>query len=78
VENTRIHQLSDGGTRFERRIELDQGDRPKQALSDILVNLGVDPAVADEDEAADVRSIVIDQALAESEDIHAKPPRYWS
>jgi len=60
----------DPATGLEARADLDQGLRPQQPLADLLVDGLADALIADPDEALDVAGVVVDQVVAEREDVH--------
>ena len=71
MEDAAIDQLSDGGSGFVGRVEMEQGVGPEFALVELFRDEGFDAGVADAEEAFDVGAVVLDDFIAELEDVEA-------
>ena len=70
VEQPVGDELVDGAARLERRVQLDDRVRPEQPVLQLPIDVLGDPLVADDDEAARVVRVVVDEPLSEPEYIH--------
>ena len=66
-------ELVDCPARLERGVQLDDRIGPEQALIELAIDVLRDPLVADDDEAARVVGVVVDEALTEIEDVQETP-----
>ena len=67
-----IHQILHVPAPGKGRIELGQRVRPEQAAAEFGRDLVVDTLITDFDEALDVGGVIVDDAVAEIEDIHGR------
>jgi hypothetical protein len=74
VEETVADGVADVAARFERRVELDDRIWPEESFLQLLLDVRVNPRVADVDEAAREVRVVVDQALAKVEDVQPVLP----
>src|ERR1700682_3380372 len=72
MKNTIGDEIIDPLPRLERRIQLDQRIGPKNAVPKGAVDDVGDARLANRDKTTHVRAVVIDQAAAVAEDIHAR------
>ena len=68
------HQLVDPAAGCERRVELQKGFRPKQAVTQFSIYEFAHASIADVDEAADVAAVLIDDVLPEAKHVHGENP----
>ena len=71
VQHALVDKRLNGLAAREGRVELDQRGRPEEALGEAGVDVRPEPRVGEVDETADVGGVVLDELLAEGEDVHA-------
>src|SRR5207249_2033707 len=70
VQDTLVDELTDLRARLEGGVEGDPRLWPEQPAHKVLLHTARDSLVANVDEAADVLGVVIDQPVAQVEDVH--------
>ena len=71
MEDASIDQLNNGSSGFVGGVELEEGIGPKFALVELFRDEGFDAGVADAEEAFDVGAVVLNDFIAELEDVEA-------
>jgi hypothetical protein len=66
--------VADIAAGLERRVELDDRLGPEESFPQLLLDVRINPGVADVDEAAREVRVVIDEALAKVEDVQPVLP----
>ena len=67
-------QIVDRVAGYERRVELNKGLGPQQAIVQTLVNMLPDSLVTDPDEARNIGSVITYESVAQLEDVHEVSP----
>ncbi len=75
VQDAPRDQVVDGRARLEGGVELDEGLGPEDAGLELAVDVVAQAGVADLDEAAGVGGVVLNQVVAEVEDVHGAASR---
>ena len=71
MEDAPIDEFGDGGSGFVGGIELEEGVGPEFALVELFGDEGFNAGVADAEEALNVGAVVLDDFIAELEDVKA-------
>jgi hypothetical protein len=70
VQHSGGDQLLDCAARLERGVQLDDRLRPEQALLELVIDVAGDSRVADVDEAPREVRVVVDETLAQIENVY--------
>ncbi len=69
------YEVVDPATGLESRVEADTRLGPEAAVVEVALDVVLDPLVPQREEAGDVAAVVVDEVLAELEDVHGSVDR---